>query len=82
MATDAPNEPAFAASQNAVAPEDMETLSPLEQEVLDEYARLLENMNTVSHTLFCSSHKQSLHTLSCLELPYFHSRSRLSRALV
>lgn len=24
-----------------------ESLSPLEQEVLDEYARLLENMNTV-----------------------------------
>ena len=27
---------------------DDETLTPLEQEVLDEYARLLENLNTVS----------------------------------
>lgn len=32
-----------------------ETLSPLEQEVLDEYARLLENLNNVRSSLHLSS---------------------------
>jgi DASH complex subunit DAD3 len=33
-----------------------ETLTPLEQEVLDEYARLLGNLNNVRASVFLSSH--------------------------
>lgn len=36
-----------------------ETLSPLEQEVLDEYARLLENLNTMSGLLLTLSNAPS-----------------------
>lgn len=36
-----------------------ETLSPLEQEVLDEYARLLENLNTMSSLLLTLSNAPS-----------------------
>jgi outer membrane protein OmpA-like peptidoglycan-associated protein len=39
MASCDPQEPNFV--------DEEETLTPLEQEVLDEYARLLENLNTV-----------------------------------
>lgn len=46
MATDAP-EPSLSLSQTAHPVPDAETLSPLEQEVLDEYARLLDNLNNV-----------------------------------
>jgi DASH complex subunit DAD3 len=37
----------LSASQTSGAEVDNETLSPLEQEVLDEYARLLGNLNNV-----------------------------------
>jgi DASH complex subunit DAD3 len=37
----------LSASQASNADLDNETLSPLEQEVLDEYARLLGNLNNV-----------------------------------
>ena len=43
MASETP-EAHLSASQTS---EDNETLSPLEQEVLDEYARLLGNLNNV-----------------------------------
>lgn len=48
MATDGADQ-VFSTSQATHAPaaDDSETLSPLEQEVLDEYARLLGNMNNV-----------------------------------
>lgn len=45
MATDGPDQN-LSASQASYAP-DAESLTPLEQEVLDEYARLLGNMNNV-----------------------------------
>jgi hypothetical protein len=41
----APSDPALNTSQTSVSP--AETLTPLEQEVLDEYARLLGNLNNV-----------------------------------
>ncbi|KAF1915169.1 DASH complex subunit Dad3-domain-containing protein, partial [Ampelomyces quisqualis] len=41
----------FSASQTPGADTDKETLSPLEQEVLDEYARLLGNLNNMSALL-------------------------------
>lgn len=50
--------------------DDEETLTPLEQEVLDEYARLLENLNTVRlfppspTTTFPLSSFQSIHTIA------------------
>ncbi|KAF2447715.1 hypothetical protein P171DRAFT_230705 [Karstenula rhodostoma CBS 690.94] len=49
MATDGPEQP-LSASQ-ASYPPDAESLTPLEQEVLDEYARLLGNMNSMSALL-------------------------------
>ncbi|EMD61514.1 hypothetical protein COCSADRAFT_96927 [Bipolaris sorokiniana ND90Pr] len=39
--------------------DDEETLTPLEQEVLDEYARLLENLNTMSSLLLTLSNNPS-----------------------
>jgi hypothetical protein len=54
MATDSLDQP-LSASQ-ASYPPDTESLTPLEQEVLDEYARLLGNMNNVRAPLSrCSS---------------------------
>ncbi|KAF1972873.1 hypothetical protein BU23DRAFT_395372, partial [Bimuria novae-zelandiae CBS 107.79] len=51
MATDTLSDP-FSASTSSHAPAaDAETLSPLEQEVLDEYARLLDNMNNMGALL-------------------------------
>ncbi|KAK7193684.1 hypothetical protein DPSP01_000242 [Paraphaeosphaeria sporulosa] len=49
MATDGPDQ-ALSASQASYLP-DAESLTPLEQEVLDEYARLLGNMNNMSALL-------------------------------
>jgi DASH complex subunit DAD3 len=51
MASDPPHDPQLLASQIALPNDDdgAETLSPLEQEVLDEYARLLGNLNNVRH---------------------------------
>jgi len=48
MATEAPDQP-FSVSQTShgASSEDAESLSPLEQEVLDEYASLLGNLNNV-----------------------------------
>jgi DASH complex subunit DAD3 len=47
MASD-PQDAHLSASQaSGAADADPETLSPLEQEVLDEYARLLGNLNNV-----------------------------------
>lgn len=45
----APSDPALNTSQTSVSP--AETLTPLEQEVLDEYARLLGNLNNMSTIL-------------------------------
>lgn len=42
-----PQDAPFSASQASHGDLDSESLSPLEQEVLDEYARLLGNLNTV-----------------------------------
>jgi DASH complex subunit DAD3 len=42
-----PQDAPFSTSQASHADLDSESLSPLEQEVLDEYARLLGNLNTV-----------------------------------
>jgi DASH complex subunit DAD3 len=42
-----PQDAHLSASQTSGAELDNETLSPLEQEVLDEYARLLGNLNNV-----------------------------------
>ncbi|KAJ4296636.1 hypothetical protein N0V90_006684 [Kalmusia sp. IMI 367209] len=50
MATDGTEQP-FSVSQADHGSEDAETLSPLEQEVLDEYARLLGNLNNMSSLL-------------------------------
>ncbi|KAF2131331.1 hypothetical protein P153DRAFT_364929 [Dothidotthia symphoricarpi CBS 119687] len=48
-----PQDPYFSTSQdnNNTAGADSDALSPLEQEVLDEYARLLGNLNTMSTLL-------------------------------
>jgi DASH complex subunit DAD3 len=53
MASETLDGQAFSASTTS---QDEESLTPLEQEVLDEYARLLENLNTVrlSFLLFLS----------------------------
>ncbi|EMD91615.1 hypothetical protein COCC4DRAFT_57363 [Bipolaris maydis ATCC 48331] len=45
--------------QDANFADDEETLTPLEQEVLDEYARLLENLNTMSSLLLTLSNNPS-----------------------
>ncbi|EAT77532.1 hypothetical protein HBH56_209380 [Parastagonospora nodorum] len=55
MASETP-EAHLSASQTS---EDNETLSPLEQEVLDEYARLLGNLNNMSTLLLDLSNKPS-----------------------
>lgn len=52
----------FSASQ-AAAMDDEESLTPLEQEVLDEYARLLENLNTVRVFPLSPSFPIHTHTL-------------------
>ena len=44
--------------------EDEESLSPLEQEVLDEYARLLGNLNDVCQPFPSSSSRD------CVDLPW------------
>lgn len=46
MATNPPSDPHLSTSTSQ-PPSDAESLTPLEQEVLDEYARLLGNMNEV-----------------------------------
>ncbi|EUC46471.1 hypothetical protein COCMIDRAFT_61799, partial [Bipolaris oryzae ATCC 44560] len=51
MASLDPQDPPYA--------DDEETLTPLEQEVLDEYARLLENLNTMSSLLLTLSNNPS-----------------------
>ncbi|EUC33398.1 hypothetical protein COCCADRAFT_96126 [Bipolaris zeicola 26-R-13] len=45
--------------QDANYADDEETLTPLEQEVLDEYVRLLENLNTMSSLLLTLSNNPS-----------------------
>ena len=47
MSTDPQDHHLLSTSQISLADPDEENLSPLEQEVLDEYARLLGNLNTV-----------------------------------
>ncbi|KAH7414233.1 DASH complex subunit Dad3-domain-containing protein [Phaeosphaeria sp. MPI-PUGE-AT-0046c] len=54
-----PQDAAFSTSQASPADLDSESLSPLEQEVLDEYARLLGNLNTMSALLLDLSNKPS-----------------------
>lgn len=52
MATDTPPDP-LQLSTSQASP-GAESLSPLEQEVLDEYARLLDNMDNVCCPLPCA----------------------------
>jgi DASH complex subunit DAD3 len=51
MATDSFEHPFSLSRTGAASPSSGETLSPLEQEVLDEYARLLSNLNNMSTLL-------------------------------
>jgi DASH complex subunit DAD3 len=51
MATDSFEHPFSLSRTGAASPSSAETLSPLEQEVLDEYARLLSNLNNMSTLL-------------------------------
>jgi hypothetical protein len=66
-----PHDTHFSASQAAAA-EDDESLTPLEQEVLDEYARLLENLNTVCFILLFFSPGSSFY-LSTHPHTYIHT---------
>ncbi|EDU40020.1 DASH complex subunit Dad3 [Pyrenophora tritici-repentis] len=58
MASDSPPDAHLSASQMSSGSSD-ESLTPLEQEVLDEYARLLGNLNTMSTLLLTLSNAPS-----------------------
>lgn len=60
----APSDPALNTSQTSISP--AETLTPLEQEVLDEYARLLGNLNNMSTILAELSANPSAEILDAL----------------
>jgi DASH complex subunit DAD3 len=61
----------LSASQASGADIDNETLSPLEQEVLDEYARLLGNLNNVRLDAPPVLHSPDSYLLSLWLQPFF-----------
>ncbi|KAI1921186.1 hypothetical protein LOZ65_003854, partial [Ophidiomyces ophidiicola] len=67
---DAPSSPSPAAAAGGLSPllRDHALLSPLEQEVLDEYARLLENMTKLSDSLAYLASQPAGETLDALRL--------------
>ncbi|KAF2472188.1 uncharacterized protein BDR25DRAFT_259656 [Lindgomyces ingoldianus] len=67
MSMDTPDQhqPHLSASQPS-APSPTETLTPLEQEVLDEYARLLGNLNNMSTLLSSLAANPSAEVLDAL----------------
>ncbi|KAF2636987.1 hypothetical protein P280DRAFT_433972, partial [Massarina eburnea CBS 473.64] len=66
MATEPPDFTTSQATTNPDAAEGDESLTPLEQEVLDEYARLLGNLNNMSTLLTDLSANPSAEILDAL----------------